>query len=379
MKYLIIVMLAWQFLFSTGLQAGPTITPSAPAVNASSYLLMDHHSGQVLAAHNVDAKLPPASLTKIMTTYVAASELVAGHISFDDEVVVSEKAWRMPGSRMFIEVNNRVSVRELLNGIIIQSGNDASVALAEHVSGDEGVFAELMNQHAARLGLKNSHFTNASGLPHEEHYTTAHDLAILAVALIRDYPEIYALHAEKEFTYNDIRQQNRNRLLWLDNSVDGIKTGHTEEAGYCLVTSAERDGMRLVSVVMGSDSDKTRTAANQALLNYGFRFFETQKYFNAGQALATEKVWKAEQETIPVGVADDLYLTFARGDADKLQAKFEYPGNIIAPVAKGAVLGRYRIMLSEREIASGDLLALEAVSPGGLLKRWEDEIRLFLE
>jgi len=379
MKRLNIFPVLLLFLFSLSVQAGPMITPAPPELDAKSYLLVDYNSGRILASHNVDEKLSPASLTKIMTTYVAASELAEGHISMDDKVVVSEKAWKMPGSRMFIEVNTKVAVHDLLNGIIIQSGNDASVALAEYISGDESVFAQLMNQHAKRLGMVNTHFENASGLPHKDHYTTAHDLSILAAALIRHYPEVYKIHSHKEFTYNGIKQHNRNRLLWLDDSVDGIKTGHTDDAGYCLVTSAIRDGMRLISVVMGTASDKARTTANQALLNYGFRFYETQRLYSATDIVTTKDVWKGKQDKIALGVKDDLFVTVPRGEYDNLDTRFELPEHIIAPVEKGMELGKFRIMLDGKEITAGPLYARQAVPAGGILKRWKDEVRLLIE
>lgn len=379
MKSLHFIFFAFLLLNGTLLHAGPMITPAPPELNATSYLLVDFNSGRILASHNIHEKLPPASLTKIMTAYVVASELAEGHISMDDEVIVSEKAWKMPGSRMFIEVNTKVTVRELLNGIIIQSGNDASVAIAEHISGDESVFAQLMNQHAKQLGLKNTHFVNASGLPHEDHYTTAHDLSVLAAALIRKYPEIYSVHSQKEFTYNDIRQHNRNRLLWIDNSVDGIKTGHTEEAGYCLVTSANRDGMRLISVVMGAESDKARTSANQALLNYGFRFFETQRLYSATDIVTREKVWKGQQEQIELGLEGDLFVTVPRGEFDNLDMVFELPEHIIAPINKGAAVGQFKIMLADEEIATGSLYAKKSIPVAGFFKRWKDEVRLLID
>lgn len=379
MKSLYFVLLfAWS-LCCVSVQAGPVITPSPPELDAKSYLLMDFNSGRILASHNIDEKLPPASLTKIMTTYVAASELAEGHINMDDKVVVSEKAWKMPGSRMFIEVNTRVAVSDLLDGIIIQSGNDASVALAEYISGDESVFAQLMNQHAKKLGMKNSHFENASGLPHENHYTTAHDLAILAAALIRNYPKEYAIHSHKEFTYNGIKQHNRNRLLWLDSSVDGIKTGHTENAGYCLVASALRDGMRLISVVMGTDSDKARTSANQALLNYGFRFYETQKLYSPADIVTTENIWKGKQDQVALGVKDDLFVTIPRGEFDNLVKQFELDEHITAPVKKGMVLGKLRVLLGGKEVTTAPLYARQDVPAGGIFKRWKDEIRLLIE
>ena len=340
---------------------------------------MDFHSGSILASENIDQKLPPASLTKIMTAYVAASELEANHISLDDKVIVSEKAWKMPGSRMFIEVNKEVTVRDLLNGIIIQSGNDASVALAEHISGDETVFAELMNQHAERLGLKNSHFVNATGLPDEQHYTTAHDLAILAAALIRDHPEVYEIHSHKEFTYNNIKQTNRNRLLWLDNTADGVKTGHTEEAGFCLVVSAIRDGMRLISVVMGTESDKARTSANQSLLNYGFRFYETRKLYSAEDTVTSARIWKGTAEQINLGLKEDLYVTIARGQFDQLENIYILPERIVAPVEEGTETGQLKLVLYDKEVLVTPLYAKETIAEAGLFKRLKDHIQLMLE
>ena len=353
--------------------------PAPPVINADTYLIMDYDSGRILASQNIDKKIHPASLTKIMTSYVIASEIAAHRINLDDNVVISEKAWRMPGSRMFIEVNKQVPVRDLINGVIIQSGNDSSVALAEHISGDESVFAQLMNQNAARLGLKDTHFVNATGLPDPEHYTTAHDLAILAAALIRDHPEIYAIHSHKEFNFNGIKQPNRNRLLWLDSTVDGVKTGHTAEAGYCLVVSALRDGMRLITVVTGAESDKARTTATQVMLNYGFRFYETRKMFDANKALTPAKVWKAETDMIDLGLKRDLYVTIGRGQFDKLNKVFELPDRIIAPVAEGSEQGRVKLMLADKEILSTPLVALHAVQEGGLFRRLRDDIHLFFE
>lgn len=375
-RFLILII---QFFVCLPVFAGAVITPAPPSIDASSYVLMDFNSGQILASKNSDQKLPPASLTKIMTAYVAASELGANHIHLDDLVVVSEKAWKMPGSRMFIEVNTKVSVGDLLKGIVIQSGNDASVALAEYISGDESVFAELMNQHAKRLGLKNTHFMNATGLPHEQHYTTAHDLAILAAALIRDYPDEYKLHAQKEFTYNNIKQTNRNRLLWLDKSVDGVKTGHTDEAGYCLVVSAVRDGMRLISVVMGADSDKARTSANQSLLNYGFRFYETKKLVAARDTVTSARIWKGTSDQINLGLKKDLYVTIARGQFDQLKQVYDLPERIIAPVMQGDETGKLKLVLSDKEILATPLYAKQTVSEAGLFKRLKDNIQLFLK
>ena len=359
-------------------KAAPAVIPAPPLINASSYLLMDYNSGQVLVSHNIDEKLPPASLTKIMTTYVAASELEAGHIRLEDTTVVSEKAWKMGGSKMFIEVNKKVTVEELLHGIIIQSGNDASVALAEYISGDESVFAQLMNQHAKRLGLTNSYFENASGLPEEDHLTTARDLSVLAAALISNYPEIYKIHSEKVYTYNDIKQNNRNRLLWLDESVDGIKTGHTEAAGFCLVTSAFRNDMRLIAVVMGAESEKSRTTANQALLNYGFRFFETRKLYGKDDILTTGIVWKGQKDKINIGIENDLYITIARGEFDNLEKSFELREPILAPVNHGAELGNMSLFLAGKEVINIPVYSKQDVAEAGFFKKMKDEIRLFL-
>jgi D-alanyl-D-alanine carboxypeptidase (penicillin-binding protein 5/6) len=375
-KFIIVLL---QILFCHSLYAGAVIVPAPPAVKASSYLLMDFNSGQILASENIDNRLPPASLTKIMTAYVAGHELAENLITLDDKVTVSEKAWRMTGSRMFIEVNKQVTVRELLEGIIIQSGNDASVALAEHISGDESVFAELMNQHARRLGMTNSHFVDATGLPDEQHYSSAHDMAILATALIRDYPDIYEIHSRKEFTFNGIKQLNRNRLLWLDDSVDGIKTGHTEEAGYCLVASAQRDNMRLIAVVMGTESEKARASTVQALLNYGFRFYETRKMYSAGDILTTARVWKGVKDNIGLGLKDDLYVTIARGQFDKLENKFELPERIMAPVEAGTETGHMKLILGDKEVMTVPLYADETVTEGGFFKRMKDKIKIMIE
>ena len=353
--------------------------PAPPAIKADAYMIMDFNSGQVLASRNADKRIHPASLTKIMTSYVIADELANGHITQDDQVVISEKAWRMPGSRMFIEVNKKVPVRDLINGVIIQSGNDSSVALAEHISGDESVFAQLMNQHAAKLGLKDTHFVNATGLPDPEHYTTAHDLALLAVSLIRDHPEIYAVHSHKEFTFNGITQTNRNRLLWLDDTVDGVKTGHTEEAGYCLVASALRNGMRLVVVVTGMENDNARINATKNLLAYGFRFYETKKLYSANETLVSARIWKAKSDNIDLGLRKDLYVTMARGKFENLNKVFELPDRIIAPVAEGSEQGKLKLMLTDKELLITPLFALHAVPEGSVFRRLRDQIHLIFE
>lgn len=353
--------------------------PAPPIIGAKSYLVIDSRTGTELASLNPDEALAPASLTKIMTTYVVFDALKKGQLGLDDEVTISEKAWRMEGSRMFVEVGTRVTVKDLLLGMIVQSGNDASVALAEHIAGSEGVFAELMNQHAARLGMNSSHFMNASGLPAERHVTTARDLSTLARALITDFPDYYPWHAIKEYTYNDIRQSNRNSLLWRDPTVDGLKTGHTEDAGYCLVASAERDGMRIVSVVMGTSSTKARTDGTQALLNYGFRFFETRLLFKAGQEVTTARVWKSANEQSRLGVFDDLYVTLRRGAYDQLESTLDIPAIISAPLTTGQPVAELRVHLGAEQLLTAPLRALEENPEGSLWQRARDSVSLWFE
>jgi len=346
--------------------------PDPPQVAAKGYLLVAHDSGQVLAESNADERLEPASLTKIMSAYVVFRELAGGNLSLDDQVLISEKAWRTGGSKMFVEVGMRVSLENLLKGMIIQSGNDASVALAEHVAGSEETFANLMNTHAQRLGLTDSHFVNATGWPDENHYTTARDMALTTAATIREFPEYYAWYAEKEFTYNGIHQPNRNRLLWRDESVDGVKTGHTRAAGYCLVASAKRGEMRLTSVVMGADGEEARAQASLALLNYGFRFFESHKLYGAGQDLETLRIWMGDTTDLPVGPAEDIYVTIPRRKYDKLSAQLVKDPDISAPVAKGDKVGYVSIRLEEEELLRVPLIALQDVAEGGFLRRLKD-------
>ena len=353
--------------------------PAPPIIGATSYLMIDAKSGRELAALKPDTPVPPASLTKLMTTYVVFHAIEDGRISLEDEVTVSEKAWRMQGSRMFIEVGNRVSVKNLLLGVIVQSGNDASVALAEHVAGSEAVFAEMMNQYAQQLGMTSTHFVNSTGWPDEDHYSTARDLAILARALIEEFPEHYKWHAIKEFTWADITQPNRNRLLWRDDSVDGLKTGHTEAAGYCLVASAERDGMRVISVVVGTASDKARIDGSQALINYGFRFFETRLLFKAGEEIARTRVWKAADEFSPLGVMEDLYITVPRGAYDSLESVHNMPAVIEAPVATGQPLGEIKVSLNDEILLQEQLRALSDNPSGSLWQRTVDSVMLWFE
>jgi D-alanyl-D-alanine carboxypeptidase (penicillin-binding protein 5/6) len=366
------------FLFAASqLVAAPV--PAPPRLNATGYLLIDMDSGKVLAEQDADQRLEPASLTKIMTAHVVFTELANGHLKPDEMVRVSKKAWRTPGSRMFIEVNTQVSVEDLLRGLIIQSGNDASVALAEHVAGSEQTFADLMNQHARQLGMTDTHFVNSTGLPDPEHYTTARDIARVTQSIIRNFPEYYKLYAEKEFTYNEIRQPNRNLLLWRDPTVDGVKTGHTEAAGYCLVSSAKRDGMRLISVVMGTASENARAADSQALLNYGFRFYETHRLYGAGQALTQVKVWKSEPETVDAGLSGDLYVTIPRHEYDRLKARTELTPQLMAPLAKGDEVGKLVVELDGETVAEAPLAALQDAPEGGLWRQAMDAARLWFE
>lgn len=353
--------------------------PAPPELPAKAYYLEDFHSGRVLAETNADEHLPPASLTKIVAAYVVFRELGSGRLKLTTMVTISPKAWRTGGSRMFIEVHKQVPVEDLIKGMIIQSGNDASVALAEHIAGDESVFAQMMNQQATRLGMKNSHFTNSTGLPDPAHYTTARDLSLVTRAIIREFPQYYKWHSQKEFFFNGIKQLNRNKLLWRDETVDGVKTGHTDEAGFCLVASALRDGMRLISVVMGSKSDEVRTSANQALFNYGFRFFETRPLHKALEKLAESKVWKGSESSVPVGLRDDLFVTIPRKQYDRLKATMELNKEIAAPVTKGQVLGRANIYFDNEVITQAPLVALQDVGEGGVFRRLLDNLRLMMQ
>ena len=368
------------FVFASSAYAQSSLpTPAPPIVGAKSYLVVDATTGKELASLDPDMPLAPASLTKIMTTYVVFMALKQGQVTLEDEVTVSEKAWRMPGSRMFVEVGKRVTIEDLLLGMIVQSGNDASVALAEHIAGTEGVFAQMMNQYAQQLGMHSSHFLNATGMPEEGHVTTARDLATLARAVIEEFPEYYPWHSIKEFTYNDIKQDNRNSLLWRDPSVDGLKTGHTEDAGYCLVASALRDGMRVISVVMGTSSTRARTDGSQALLNYAFRFFETRLLFKAGEEIATTRVWKSANETSRLGVLDDLYITVRRGTYEQLESTLDIPAIVEAPVANGQPVADLRITLEDQVILSTQLRALDDNPEGSFWQRTRDSVGLLFE
>ena len=353
--------------------------PSAPQLAAASYILMDFNSGRILVEHNADQRVDPASITKLMTAYVVFSELDQGNISLPETVPVSEKAWRTGGSRMFIEPDMQVSVEDLVRGMVIQSGNDASVALAEHVAGSEEAFASLMNHFSEQLGMTGTHFVNATGLPDPDHYTTARDVAVLSLATVRDFPDYYAWYAEKEFTFNNIRQHNRNTLLWRDPAIDGLKTGHTEAAGYCLAASAKRDGMRLISAVMGSASESTRASESQTLLNYGFRFFETVQLYQGGQELARARVWKGLTEDVALGIAEELFVTIPRGRYDELEARVEVQPELTAPLAAGDAVGAIRVVLGDETVASRDLLTLAPVEEAGFFGSMMDSMTLWFD
>lgn len=353
-----------------------TIIPKAPSLAAKSYLLIDYLSDYVIAEQNVDQRVEPASLTKMMTVYVADHALRSKRINLSDKVKISERAWKATGSRMFLEVNSEAEVQDLLKGIIIQSGNDASIALAEHIAGTEESFAELMNYCAQQLGMKNTHFTNATGLPDPNHYTTARDMAILAKAIVRDFPESYSLYSQKEFTYKDIKQTNRNRLLWQHNWVDGIKTGHTETAGFCLVASGEQEGMRLIAVLMGAKDDSVRTNETNQLLTYGFRFYETRKLYPKSSAIKKARVWKAKDNQIDAGLQNDLYITLGKGQFDRLTSNINLDKHIQAPLEAGATLGTLQVKLDDKTIAERPMITLQKVEEANIFHRTLDSIRL---
>ncbi|MGV8624628.1 D-alanyl-D-alanine carboxypeptidase family protein [Pseudomonas aeruginosa] len=365
------------FIAPTAGWAAESMVPAPPQLAAKSYVLMDGESGQVLVENNGDQRLPPASLTKLMTAYIATKEIEAGRIGENDLVTVSEHAWRTGGSRMFIKVGSQVSVSDLLHGIIIQSGNDASVALAEHIAGSEDAFADMMNTTAQKLGLTNSHFMDATGLPNPDHYSSARDMAVLARAIIYGEPSHYAIYAQKEFLWNNIKQPNRNLLLWRDKTVDGLKTGHTDEAGYCLVASAVRDGQRMIAVVFGTNSEQARAAETQKLLTYGFRFFESRNFYKKGTELSKGLVWKGSEHEVKAGLAEDLTMTLPRGQMQKLQASMVLEPQLMAPIQQGQVIGKVEVKLDDKVIRSADLVALNAVEEGGFFRRLWDSIRLF--
>ncbi len=357
----------------------PLPTPDPPRVSARSWIIRDFHSGQVLASRKPHQRMEPASITKLMTAYIVFRELKAGRLKLNDKVHVSKKAWRMPGSRTFIEVGKKIPVDTLLRGMIVQSGNDATVALAEHIGGSEETFVSLMNKEARRLGMRETHFVNSTGMPHKRHYSTAWDISLLARAIIRDFPEYYHYYSQKKFTWNGIQQYNRNRLLWRDKSVDGLKTGHTESAGYCLVASAKRDGMRLISVVLGDRSEEKRAVSSLALLNYGFRFFETRKLFDSGQRIRQVRVWKGERRHLDLATAQPVYVTIPRGAYRRLRATIGINPRIMAPVRKGVRYGVLDISLDGKLIREYPLLAQQEIARGGLWRRLIDSIALWFD
>ncbi|MGB5444863.1 MAG: serine hydrolase [Psychromonas sp.] len=368
------------FILSLNVFATPIVTPNAPEIAAKGYLLVDFNSGKVLAENNSEVRLAPASLTKMMTSYIIGQEIKAGNLSPTDKVVISENAWSKnfpDSSKMFIEVGTEVSVADLNRGIIIQSGNDACVAMAEHIAGSEDAFADLMNSWADQIGMKDSHFENSHGLDSETHYTTPKDMATLAKALIRDVPNEYLTYSEKSFKYNGIDQTNRNTLLWDKSlNVDGIKTGHTSEAGYSLISSATQDGMRLISVVMGTESNSSRLSESKKLLNWGFRFFETITPYHAGDQLANERVWMGTQSMIRLGVKNDTPITLSKGEAKNLKATFIIDQELRAPIQKDEVVGKVHYSIADQEVATYDLVTLETVEEGGFFSRMIDYVKL---
>ena len=375
---LMILISLFMSVFMGQLAYGQAIIPRAPDIAATSYILIDAKTGQVLVEENPDEPLPPASLTKIMTSYIAIEEIITGNLSLNDMVHISEKAWRMEGSKMFVEVNTQVSVEDLLRGIIIQSGNDASVAIAEHIAGSEEAFADMMNQYAEVLGLDNSFFMNSSGLDTELYYNTmsARDLSKLAQATVDRHRDFYPMYAEREFTYNNIRQSNRNSLLFRDRNVDGLKTGWTDAAGYCLVASAERDGMRLISVVTGTASEEARAIETQKLLTYGFRYYETHKLYDADQILTTVPVYSGAESAVDLGIEEDVYITIPRGQAESMTATVDVDEIIRAPLQERQAMGVVNVMLADEVVYSGDVVAMNAVEEGGALKRFMDWVTL---
>jgi len=358
--------------------------PPPPEVMGEAWIVMDAASGNVLAGENIDQPLEPASITKVMTSYVIAAELAGGKISEDDPVMMTEHAWRTggagtDGSYSGFEVNKTAPLVQMEKGMVVQSGNDAAIALAQHVAGSVDAFATLMNMYAERIGMKNSHFVNPTGLPAEGHVSTARDLALLGRALIHDFPKSYSYNKIKEFTVGPITQPNRNVLLWRDKSVDGIKTGHTSGAGYCLMASAKRGDQRLISVVLGSTSEKQRADDSQALLNWGFRFYETHKLYEAGTRVAEQKVWKGGADQVQLGVAEPLLVTIPRGRYERLKPMMDVPKTLVAPIRKGQEIGTVKVMLDDKVVAQRPLVALDAVEEGGFFKRLWDEFWMWWE
>lgn len=371
------------FFFASAVLAAPTLpyipAPAVPQLASKAYVLQDNTSGTIIASKNQDERLEPASLTKMMTVYVIDHELKAGRLTPDTPIRVSEKAWKAEGSRMFVQVNTEVPLHDLLKGIIVQSGNDASIAVAEHVAGSEDGFAQLMNHYAQQLGMTNTHFMNATGLPHADHYTTARDMATLAHALITEFPDSYKLYSEKEYFYNNIKQINRNKLLWRDPTVDGIKTGFTDSAKYCLVASALRDGMRLNAIIIGADNDNARMEQAQQLLNYGFRFYTTKNLVNADKPIATTSVFQGKSKQVSGGVLNDLYVTIPQGQQSYLNTQIQIDPQLKAPIERGQKIGTLKITLNDETVTEQPIVALESVERGNIFQRFFDWLKMFFK
>ncbi|MDW3095630.1 MAG: D-alanyl-D-alanine carboxypeptidase family protein [Gammaproteobacteria bacterium] len=375
----LICILLMLFVVTVNVNAEPVPIPKAPMINAKGYILLDHYTGTVIAENNADERNDPASITKLMTAYVVYKVLSEGSIQLTEEVLISEKAWRAIGSRMFVEVGKRVIVDDLLQGLIVQSGNDASIALAEHIAGSEDAFVGMMNIEAARLGLLSSHFTNVTGLTHEQHFMTARDIAMLSSAIIRDFPDQYKRYSQKEFTFNGITQHNRNKLLWRDPTVDGLKTGHTDAAKYCLASSAKRDDMRLVSVVLGAPSSDARATHSQALLNYGFRFFESHKLYSAGQVLLKKRAWYGAKKEVSLGIKEDITITIPRGRYNDLKPFMQVASTLEAPIEMHQSVGKVVINLDDAKFTEVELVALESIQEGSIMQRISDYIMSYFE
>jgi D-alanyl-D-alanine carboxypeptidase (penicillin-binding protein 5/6) len=350
-----------------------------PDIDASGYLLVDFQSGDALVEKNAHQRIEPASITKIMTAYVIYQELEQGNISLDDDVLISQKAWEMKGSRMFVKLGKKVKLHDMLLGLIVQSGNDAAVAIAEHVAGSEEAFVARMNLVAKELNLENTHYENVTGWPSPNHYTTASDIAYLSKRLIVEYPEHYKMYSQKEYTYNKINQRNRNQLLWKDKSVDGIKTGHTESAGYCLAASAKRHDMRLISVVLGTKSSEERTAYTRQLLEFGFRFYETHLLYKAGSVLTEARVWKGNKNQVPLGTIKDLYVTIQKNQYQNLKGVMEIDTGIDAPIKRGDVLGKIALTYKGKVVREAPLIAMQNVGEGGYWDRVIDSVKKFFD
>jgi D-alanyl-D-alanine carboxypeptidase (penicillin-binding protein 5/6) len=381
-KFIRSILLASSLTLLSQLASAAIVIPPPPSVAAGGYMLVDHATGHIIAEKNIDQRLAPASLTKIMTIYVVGKELQAGNISLDDMVTISENAWAKnfpDSSKMFIEVGTQVSVSDLLKGIVVQSGNDACVAIAEHIAGSESAFASMMNAHAQNLGMTATNFVNTHGLHDPDHYTSPRDMATLSSALIEETPDMYTLYSQREFTYNGIKQFNRNSLLWDKSlNVDGIKTGHTSDAGYSLITSATQGDMRLVSVVMGTESERARKAENKKLLRYGFRFYETVQPYEAGHSFASHRIYMGDKETINLGINNSALMTIPRGQAKQLSAQFELTESLEAPIEKGRVVGSLSIQLDGEELATYPLVTLEEIQEGGFFSQAMDWFTLQL-